>query len=136
MNVTLKDKRIFFVEDDGKNLAVIFSILQNQGAKVKFAPYTFATDAMKDFAPIDLILLDMMLPGGVTGFDIYRQLRQVPELREVPVAAVTALESAAAMNEARELGFKGYILKPVRITTFPEYVETLINGGEVWGELD
>lgn len=132
----LKGKRIFFVEDDGKNLAIIFSILESNGAITKFAPWKFAVDTMKEFTPIDLILLDMMLPGGMSGFDIYEQLRKVPALQDVPVAAVTALESAEAMNRARSLGFKGYILKPIRMATFPNYLTTILDGGEVWGDID
>lgn len=132
----LQNKRIFFVEDDGKNLAIIFSILENNGAIVKFAPWKFSVDTMQKFAPIDIILLDMMLPGGMSGFDIYEDLRKVPELKDVPVAAVTALESAEAMNKARQLGFKGYILKPIRMNTFPDYITTILEGGEVWGGIN
>lgn len=129
----LKDKRIFFVEDDGKNIAVIFSILQQAGAEVKFGPWSFAADSIKSFLPVDLILLDMMLPAGNSGFDVYKQIRAVPDLVDIPVAAVTAMESATAMNQARELGFVGYIHKPVRVSTFPTYVRMLIDGEEVWG---
>jgi len=132
----LDGKRIFFVEDDGKNIAVIFSILQQAGAEVKFGPWGFAAASIKEFMPVDLILLDMMLPEGHSGFDVYEQIQAEPDLSQIPVAAVTAMESATAMNKAREMGFQGYIHKPVRVNTFPSYVKMLIEGGQVWGNPD
>jgi two-component system cell cycle response regulator DivK len=129
----LDGKRIFFVEDDGKNVAIIFSILKNNGAEVKFAPWTYAVSEMEKFMPIDIILLDMMLPGKDDGFSIFQKIQETPSLQGIPVAAVTALESASAMNKAREMGFKGYINKPIRVATFPQYVAEIIDGGEIWG---
>ena len=132
----LQNKRIFFIEDDGKNIAVIFSILQQNGAEVKFGPWGYAVDSILEFMPVDLILLDMMLPEGHSGFEIFEQIRKEPRLNAIPIAAVTAMESATAMTRAREMGFNGYINKPVRVSTFPKYINTLIEGGEVWGSAD
>jgi CheY-like chemotaxis protein len=132
----LQDKRIYFVEDDGKNIAVIFNILRQNGATVKFGPWNYAAQGVLEFLPVDIILLDMMLPTGKTGFDVYDEILKVPELQSIPVAAVTARESATAMNQARDLGFKGYIHKPVRVKTFPHYIKTILDGGEVWGNPD
>jgi signal transduction histidine kinase len=59
----------------------------------------------------DVILLDVMMPG-MDGFDVCRRLRADPELAEVPVMFVTALDDSEARLTGIEVGADDFITKP------------------------
>lgn len=59
----------------------------------------------------DVILMDLDMPQR-DGFGATRRLRQMPELRRVPVVAVTAYPAEGIRQAARDVGCSGYIKKP------------------------
>ena len=59
----------------------------------------------------DVILMDLDMPQR-NGFGATRRLRQMPELRHVPVVAVTAYPADGIKQAARDVGCSGYIKKP------------------------
>ncbi len=131
----LKDKRIFYIEDNVSNLALVQMILEQQGAKVYFERWGNEADIinrLKSFMPVDLILLDLMFAGNISGYDIFDQLRQVPDFDHIPIATVSAADPSIEMPKARAKGFAGYISKPVKLIMFPQQVADLINGQHVW----
>jgi two-component system cell cycle response regulator DivK len=131
----LKEKRIFYIEDNVSNLALVQMILEQQGAKVYFERWGNEADIinrLKSFMPVDLILLDLMFAGNVSGYDIFDQLRQVPDFDHIPIATVSAADPSIEMPKARAKGFAGYISKPVKLIMFPQQVADLINGQHVW----
>lgn len=129
----LKDKRIFFVEDNVANKTIMLMILEMAGATVSFERSgSFALERLKRFVPVDLILLDLMLPGATTGFDLYSAVRALPEFAHVPIIAVSASNPSEAIPRAKELGFSGYISKPVDQTLFPVQLQRILAGEHLW----
>src|SRR5688572_16178007 len=107
----LKDRRIFVVEDDAVNLSIITYLLRMHGATaIQDRWGVKALALMRDSLPLDLVLLDLNFPNGVSGFDILEELKADPELSLIPVVAVSA---SCEMNKARNSGFSGYIGKPI-----------------------
>lgn len=132
----LKDKRVFVVEDDPSNLAVISSILKNNGAYISYDQWGDTTlDKLRDMARVDIILLDLMLPGGGSGYDVFEAIRAVPELNDIPIVVVTASDPDIEMSKARDKGMNGYISKPLNRLQFPKQIAAVLDGEEVWGEL-
>ena len=66
----------------------------------------------------DLILVDMGLPD-VDGQTVVTLLRQIPEMKDTPIVAVTAWPPDKAMEIAQRYGCDGCITKPIDIRTFP-----------------
>jgi len=134
---SLEGKVAFVLEDDVNNLAIISSILSRIGMTVYFDTWGKSTAVqIKKFMPIDIILLDMMLPNGVSGYDVFDRIRATPGLENVPVVAVTAMDPGTEMAKAREKGFAGYISKPIRSRTLARAIAAILNGQEVWGSVD
>jgi len=132
----LQGKKIFILEDDVNNLAVVTSMLRRYGATIYFDSWGVDTaQTIKAFMPIDIILLDIHLPGGVTGYDVYDAIQEMPELSGVPIVAVTASDPDREMRKAKEKGFSGYITKPIRTKSFVRSLLAILNGDEVWGAL-
>lgn len=133
----IKGKRIFVIEDDPNNLAIISAILRRGGATVHFDLWGYETaDRITNLLPIDVILLDLMLPGGVSGYDIFRELHTRPELRSIPIVAVTAMDPTTELRKAKEMGFAGFLCKPIRTTTFAKYLTAILDGTQVWIDLE
>lgn len=133
----LKDKRIFIVEDNLANRAIEQMILERSGAATAIERYGKDTvEKLKQFAPVDIIVMDLMLPDGVSGFDVTDEIRQHDEFKDVPVVAVSASDPAESMPIARAKGFAGFISKPIDFDQFPEQIARLLQGEQIWFEGD
>jgi two-component system sensor histidine kinase/response regulator len=131
--MALSGKRIFIVEDNPTNLAITITLLEQRGAQVYYDRWGIETvTRILRHRPIDIILLDLMFPGGVSGFDVYEAIQQNPPLQEIPVLIVTANSSDKAVLRAKEIGVNGYIVKPLSKETFADTVASIIRGDEVW----
>jgi two-component system chemotaxis sensor kinase CheA len=128
----LKGKRIFIIEDNAGNLAIASAYLESQGAIIRFERRGVNTpQVIVSQLPIDLILTDLMLPKNASGFDVIDQIRQVPDLAQIPVVAVSAADPDVAMPIARQKGFAGFISKPIT-PRIMHYVADVLNGKQVW----
>jgi CheY-like chemotaxis protein len=126
-------KRVFLVEDQATNMAIVKTLLEIHGATVGFERWgADAARSLAAFAPAHLVLLDLMFPGGISGFDIFDLLRTVEGLERVPIVAVSASDPGEAIPRAREKGFAGFIPKPISFNDFPTQIATLLAGQEVW----
>ncbi len=133
----LKGKRIFIVEDNLANRAIEQMLLERHGAKIMIERYGKETLAiLKSFGAVDLIVMDLMLPEGVSGFDVTDQIRSVPEFKNVPVVAVSAADPAESLPRAKAKGFVGFISKPIDFDHFPNQIARLLNGEQIWVEGD
>jgi CheY-like chemotaxis protein len=77
-----------------------------------------------DPAGFALILLDLVMPGSVTGFEVRARQLSVPDLAEIPTVVVSASEPQTAMRS--ELHPDAWIEKPFRfeqlLVTVKQYV--------------
>lgn len=129
----LRGKRIFIVEDNMQNRVVFTMTLMLQGALLEFDRWGRHTvQRLQNYPRVDLIVLDLMLPAGNTGYDIFDELRSFPEFNAVPIVAVSAAEPAIAIPKTKQKGFSGFIAKPIDDDLFPKQVVKLIGGEQVW----
>jgi CheY-like chemotaxis protein len=129
----LQGKRIFYVEDDLRNRAIIQMLIEQHGAWFDFDRWgKDALSKMRASLPLDLILLDLMLPNNISGYDIYQQMRQDSAFTDLPVVLVSAADASIEMPKARHLGINGFIAKPIDFDLFPRQLASLIAGEQVW----
>ena len=130
----LRDKRIFVVEDNGANSSVMRMLLEWQGAKVTIERWggDQTLQLLRDFAPVDVILLDLMLPNNITGYDVFDRIRTLPDFDDVPILAVSAMDASVAIPKARGRGFAGFIAKPIDYDLFPRQIIDALAGKAVW----
>lgn len=129
----LKDKRIFIVEDNTQNRVVFTMTLKPTGAVFEFERLgRGAVGRLQAFGRTDLIILDLMLMGGISGYNIFDEIRALPEYSAVPIVAVSAAEPSVAIPQTQQKGFSGFIAKPIDDDLFPEQLARVINGEAVW----
>ena len=129
----LSGKRIFVIEDDPTNMAVFAATLKRSGALVMQDPWNGRTvKLLKQFLPVDIILIDLMLRFGVSGYEIFDKIKHEPELAAVPVVVVSASDPEVEIPRAMEKGFAGFIAKPIDSSQFPLQIACCMKGDQVW----
>lgn len=104
-------ERILVVEDDEDILQLLKYNLAKEGYQV--TGVTSGEEALKVLKPgtMDLILLDLMLPG-LDGLDVCRQLKRETQTAQIPIIMLTAKGEEADIVTGLELGADDYITKP------------------------
>lgn len=64
---------------------------------------------------VTAILLDVLMPEGMDGFDTCSALRALPECKHIPILIMTGLEDLESINHAFEFGATDFITKPVNL---------------------
>jgi DNA-binding response OmpR family regulator len=105
---------ILIVDDIPANLNVLSTLLTQQGYKVRPANSGEVALVVAKNATIDLILLDVQMPG-MNGFAVCRELKSWPSTQAIPVIFISALDEALDKVEAFEVGGADYITKPFQI---------------------
>jgi two-component system response regulator len=78
------------------------------------------------------VLLDLKMPK-VTGLEVLRQMKENPQLSDIPVIMLSSSCEELDLKEAQLLGAKAYVVKPVRFNDFVDAVKTI---GRFWGVLN
>lgn len=127
----LQGKRIFITEDDSMNRVVYTMVLKVSGAIIEFDRTGRETlSRLKEFKP-DLIILDLMLRGD-SGFTLFQEIQKLDGLAQVPIVAISASDPSLALPKCQEIGFSGFISKPIEEDLLVDQLLMLINGGQVW----
>ena len=101
--------KIAFVEDEEDLNSLIKTYLEHEGYEV--TSYLNGTDAIKDIDKNpDLWILDIMLPGDISGYDIIKKIREKNDV--VPVIFTSARDEQLDKIIGLEIGSDDYITKP------------------------
>jgi len=104
--------RILVVDDNRMNRLLLGRGLEQQGHAVAFAEDgQEALDRLRR-EEFDLMLLDVLMPR-VDGFEVLREMRNDPRLRDLPVIVTSALDELDSVVKCIELGAEDYLTKPV-----------------------
>jgi len=101
------------VDDDVRNIFAISSILERRGMQVLTAENgRDAVALVENQEDIAMVLMDIMMPG-MDGYETIRAIRAQPELRSLPIIALTAKAMKGDREKCIEAGASDYIAKPV-----------------------
>ncbi|MFG1417518.1 response regulator [Xanthobacter sp. V0B-10] len=118
---TLQSKTVMIVEDNELNMKLFHDLLEAHGYRtVETRTGVEAVDLARAHRP-DLIIMDIQLPE-ISGLDVTRKLKADPELRAIPVVAVTAFAMKGDEERIRAGGCEAYLSKPISVAKFLETV--------------
>jgi len=115
--------RILLVEDEPSLVLTLSDRLLSEGYRVETAGDGNEALARVEEIPVDLILLDVMLPGK-NGFDVCRDLRQRGVA--VPILMLTARTQVTDRVVGLKLGADDYLTKPFEMIELLARVEALL----------
>ncbi len=103
---------VLVVDDNPTNLEVLHSALGNSGLEVWVATDGESAIEQATYSPPDLILLDVLMPPGIDGFETCRRLKKTPATQDIPVLFMTALSEPENKVKGFTAGALDYITKP------------------------
>lgn len=118
-------RTILIVEDNDLNLKLFRDLLEANGFRTLQAKEGMEGLRLTQEHRPDLILMDIQLPE-ISGLEITRMIKADPELRHIPVLAVTAFAMKGDEEKIREGGCDGYIAKPISVMTFLQTVQSFL----------
>jgi DNA-binding response OmpR family regulator len=119
-------ERVLIVEDEEHLARGLAFNLEAEGYRVELAErgeQALARLFDASAPPVDLVLLDVMLPG-ISGFDVVAKLRA--EENPVPVLLLTARDAAADIVRGLDLGADDYLTKPFSLPVLLARARTLL----------
>lgn len=106
-----KPIHILLVDDNPNNLKVLSEAIRGNGWKALMATDGESAIEQTEYAPPDLILLDVMMPG-IDGFETCRRLKANSITEHIPIIFMTALSDSTDKVKGLEIGAVDYITKP------------------------
>lgn len=109
----LHGKHALVIDDDARNVFAITSTLELHGLRVSQASDgRRGIEALRADPEIDLILMDVMMPG-MDGYATMAAIRQMPRFGRLPIIAVTARAMPGDREKSLAAGANDYVTKPV-----------------------
>lgn len=118
---------VLYIEDNPDNMRLVQRALEGRGYNLLQAMKGEVGVAMAESQQVDLILLDINLPD-IDGYEVARRLRSSskPELKRIPIIAVTANALKGDAEKALDAGCDVYMSKPINIRELWARVEAFV----------
>jgi CheY-like chemotaxis protein/putative methionine-R-sulfoxide reductase with GAF domain len=110
----LKDKKILVVDDDMRNSFALSKLLSDKGMLVRMAQDGQEALDMLAKEPVDLVLMDIMMPV-MDGYETIKRIREQPEFDSVPILALTAKAMKGDREKCLAVGANDYLSKPIDV---------------------
>ncbi|MET0748382.1 MAG: PleD family two-component system response regulator [Rhizobium sp.] len=117
--------RILVVDDIPANVKLLEARLLAEYFEVLTADNGLDALAICDSSQVDLILLDIMMPG-MDGFEVCERLKANPKVAHIPVVMVTALDQPADRVRGLKAGADDFLTKPVNDLQLISRVKSLL----------
>jgi HAMP domain-containing protein/CheY-like chemotaxis protein len=121
----LVGKSVLVVDDDVRNIFALSSVLERRGMKVLTASTGSEAASLLERTPgVSIVLMDIMMPE-MDGYQTMQKIRENPELRRLPIVALTAKAMKGDREKCFEAGASDYLAKPVN-------TEQLLSALRMW----
>ena len=111
---TISKGRALLVEDNEHTAYMLEFMLRREGHEVIAADNgRDAREAIENIAPVDVVLLDLMLPY-VSGYQLITEIRESPSWQHVPIIVLSGKVLEQDIVKALDLGANDYLTKPFR----------------------
>ncbi len=123
-NITMKS--IFLIEDDIDVTEVIKCLAE----KLDFELFWYS-DPSKAMADIfdkkpDIVVMDIMMPGCLNGFEVARILKAHTDTKKIPILAISGYDSSQTRLKIFSAGADDYLAKPFDIAELEEKIKNLL----------
>jgi DNA-binding response OmpR family regulator len=117
--------KILVVDDQVAVTAMIRFLLARAGCETQGALDAKTALRLAQTQVFDLITLDIEMPDG-SGFDLFRRLRQIPQLAETPIVFVAGNASIENQQRGLDLGAADFVEKPFDTQDFISRILSLV----------
>jgi PAS domain S-box-containing protein len=126
----LTESRILVVDDNATNRKLLMTLLKHWGCRYELAVdgesgLAQLVDAAKTGDPFRIALLDQEMPG-MDGTELGRRIKSDPQLSTTIMVMITSLGQRGDAGKLEEIGFAGYLTKPVRQAQLYDCLELVL----------
>ncbi|WP_157794034.1 response regulator [Paenibacillus donghaensis] len=120
---------VLYVEDNPLNMELMHHIFRKNLPAVQLLKAETAESGLQiaEQQQPDLIILDIGLPD-LDGYEAMEYLKKDQRTCHIPVLAISAFAQQADIQRAEQVGFAGYVTKPIQVKAFTRTVEQLLGG--------
>jgi PAS domain S-box-containing protein len=122
----LKKKFILVVDDSPETTEMLGKLLELEGAFVDIAKSGQEALEIARQKRFDLVVSDISMPE-MDGYQLLRSLRELPDMADVPVVALTGYGRTNDIDRARDEGFAEHLTKPLDLDKLLQIVRRLTN---------
>jgi two-component system cell cycle response regulator len=117
--------RILIVDDDPKNVKLMCGMLNREDYELWTAADGPSALERVQESPLDLILLDVMMPG-MDGYEVTRRLKAGVETKAIPIILITALDGPEDRARGLEAGAEEFLTKPVNPVEIEARIQSML----------
>ncbi|MBL7544372.1 MAG: response regulator [Bdellovibrionaceae bacterium] len=118
--------RILLVDDQESIQKLVEGILQSRGYSVTCVANAFdAMDKLENY-PFDMVITDVMMPNGVTGFELTRNIRKSEKFGSIAVIILTGRREQRDVEKGIDAGTDDYVIKPIDPDILISKVDSLL----------
>ncbi|WP_224095423.1 GAF domain-containing protein [Nostoc sp. MS1] len=126
----LSDRRLLVVDDNATNRKIIFHQAIRWGIQVDQAESADAAlkamiAACEQNKPYDVVLIDMQMPY-MDGLDLGKQIKGNLAIAEIPLIMLTSTNQREEVNQALNIGFAAYLVKPVKASRLLDIIMNVL----------
>jgi DNA-binding response OmpR family regulator len=125
-------QRILVVDDNPDSVTIMRTILESRGFGVYVAASGAAALQIVNQEPLDLVLLDVMMPE-MSGIEVLQQIKDNSKTARLPVILVTAKTHDEDLMEGYQYGADYYITKPFTAKQLLYGISLVLGKGESVG---
>jgi len=114
--------KVLTIDDDSSMTEMLGILLRNKGMVVSSCNSGAEGIKLAISEKPDIILLDLMMPGGTDGWEVCRQLRS---LTSIPIAILSALDDPDVISAALDAGADDYMTKPIPSSVLLAHIKNL-----------
>jgi two-component system NtrC family sensor kinase len=103
--------RLLIMDDNADNRDILRRHLERQGYGVTTADNGQLGLDLLLTGEFELVLLDVLMPV-MDGFEVLKQMKSTPALRETPVVMISALDESNSVVRCIQMGAEDYLMKP------------------------
>lgn len=118
-------KKVLIVDDDANVVQLLSTMLERANYKVFEASYSLPALFRAARNVPDLILVDINMPI-MNGLELIEQFKGYEETRNVPIVAITGMDTPEVRKTAHDLGCVGFLPKPFDSKAFPSQIAAFL----------
>ena len=118
-------KKVLLIDDSKAHLVVAKTMLVDKYEVISANSGNKALELFEEGLLPDVILLDILMPD-MNGWEIYKNIKAISELNNVPIAFLTSQHGAEERINAMDLGADDYIMKPFHKEDLLKRIASLI----------
>jgi CheY-like chemotaxis protein len=131
--IRLDGLRVLYIEDEPDIADAVGLTLQSLGADARTCTTFDDASYLLSSESFDVVVTDLSLGGGSTGYDVIELLRVLPQHRLVPAMVLSAYDGEDDRGATRDAGFVAHIVKPIDFDLLAREMQSAVRRARAQG---